>query len=261
MSVWVCTPSARPVEEVEPWARTLRRLGYKIALWRDSTDFPYVVADYIRSGTPGRYPGYSVAANALIADVMALDALAEWFVVLADDTEPDLSHTADEIAAQCDDHFDDHYDLCCEQGVGFYRTLTSEQGSTFGVMQPTGDRFAGGQIDRICGSPWIGREFARRINGGRGPFWPEYTHMFVDEELQNVAIRNGVLWQRPDLIHLHRHHQRESDAIGSNAVHRADPPPHMRADRNDGYTPEHWQKYEALFKTRRAQGFPGSEPL
>ena len=35
-------------------------------------------------------------------------------------------------------------------------------------MQPTGDRFAQGQIDRIAGSAWIGREFARRAYGGNG---------------------------------------------------------------------------------------------
>ena len=96
---------------------------------------------------------------------------------------------------------------------------------TFGVMQATGDRWgenepwaraqfpdAPAYIDRICGSPWIGREFARRMNQGKGPFWREYFHMFADEELQCVAQRLGVLWQRRDLTHHHEHPRRSAGA-------------------------------------------------
>jgi hypothetical protein len=82
------------------------------------------------------------------------------------------------------------------------KECTAHFGGTFGVMQPTGDRWANGSIDRICGSPWLGREFCTRMYHGKGPMYGGYLHMFGDEELQHVATRLGVLWQRRDLTHL-----------------------------------------------------------
>ena len=101
-----------------------------------------------------------------------------------------------------------------------------------------------------------GARVCQRINHGNGPLWPEYTHMFVDEELQGVALKYNVLWQRPDLIHLHKHFMRESENLRSQAVAR--PVPTHLAEPN---SPEHWKKYKALFAERQAAGFPGSEPL
>jgi hypothetical protein len=123
-------------------------------------------------------------------------------------------------------------------------------------MQPTGDRFAGGSIDRICGSPWIGRVFARRMYHGRGAFFPEYWHMFGDEELQEVALRMGVLWQRRDLTQLHRHFMRAHDGVESHAIKTAVPPHLIEANSR-----EHWDKYKALFLARKGAGFPGHEPI
>ena len=111
-----------------------------------------------------------------------------------------------------------------------------------------GDRFAGGSIDRICGSAWLGREWCLRINQGKGPLWPEYTHMFSDEELQNVAIKYGVFWQRPDLTHLHNHWGREPGGQAPEFLKRAN-------------SSAEWDAYKKLFRERRAAGFPGSEPL
>lgn len=231
MSVWLTIPSARPPAEAEKCLALWRGQGYKIALWREGReswpfpDFCYQVESY---------PGYAKAVNVLMSIVMLHDADAEWFVTGGDDVEPDLNHTADEIAPQLTAHF----------------------AGTFGVMQPTGDRFANGSIDRIAGSPWIGREFARRMYGGNGPYWHEYRHMFLDEELQCVAEKHGVFWQRRDLIHLHQHFMRENAHLESMAVKR-DIPPHL----NEANSPEHWKKYQAIFKARKAAGFPGSEPL
>lgn len=90
-------------------------------------------------------------------------------------------------------------------------------------------------------SAWIGREFARRAYGGNGPLWDAYTHMFVDEELKCVAEKNGVYWMRPDLVQLHMHWQRESEAIDSRAIGKPETarPAHMHPALNDGYTREH----------------------
>ena len=116
-------------------------------------------------------------------------------------------------------------------------------GTAFGQAARWPD--APAMIDRICGSPWIGREFALRINGGKGPWWPEYRHNWADEELQCVAKSLGVLWQRRDLTHYHDH-----------------------ARRNGGKWQEHQRWFDAdytrmkpLFDQRKRDGFPGSQPL
>lgn len=257
MSVWFAIPSKRPPAEAQPIIDLWRRRGYKVAIWRDMGDAP-VSCDLM---LVGKYQGYSKAVNELCRQIlkpsMAGDWLechghgdleAQWIVTGGDDTEPDPNHTADEIGQECSTYF--HARNCqCWQDCG-------DCTRTFGVMQPTGDRFAGGSIDRIAGSPWIGREFALRVNGGRGPYWPEYTHMFVDEEIMEVAVKLGVFWQRRDLTHLHHHFMRKSNAIDSPAI--AKPiPAHLR----EANSPEHWNKYHALFSKRKREGFPGHEPL
>ena len=241
-SAWLTIPSARPVAEVAELVEKWSSLGYGVALWRDEPErylAPKLagLADIVLSG---QYPGYAQAVNALIREV-ARHPEAEWFIAGGDDTLPDPDHAAEEIAAQCCEHF----------------------AGAFGVMQPTGDRFAQGQIDRIAGSAWIGREFARRAYGGNGPLWAEYTHMFVDEELKCVAEKYGVYWMRPDLVQLHMHWQRESAAIDANAIGKPESarPAHMHPSNNDGYTGAHWMRYKGIFMQRKAAQFPGSELL
>ena len=220
MGVWLTIPSARPLQETAPVFAKWAKRGYMVFLWIDKHR--------------GAYPGYAVAVNTLIREAMRIDPNIEWFVTGGDDTEPDPNHSADDIAMQCWSYF----------------------GGTYGVMQPTGDRFAQGSIDRIAGSAWIGREFAERSYGGHGPLWCEYEHMFVDEELQEVAIQQGVFWQRPDLVQLHRHFMRETDALDSRAVQRAVPRHLVKWN-----TQEHWDCSKAIFQKRKREGFPGSEPL
>ena len=123
-------------------------------------------------------------------------------------------------------------------------------------MQPTGDRYAGGCIDRIAGSPWLGREWCLRANGGRGPFWPEFTHMFSDECLKRTAEKLGVYWARPDLTHFHNHFMRETSAIDSEAVRKA-VPQHLK----QWNTPEHWDEMKAIFKRLEADHFAPCMPL
>jgi hypothetical protein len=109
-----------------------------------------------------------------------------------DDMSPDPDHEPTVIAGECADHFK----------------------GTFGVMQPTGDRWSNSQgeayADKVAGSAWVGREFCERTYGGEGPFWHEYWHMCADNELLEVASKLGVFWQRPDLEHYHDHWQSEA---------------------------------------------------
>jgi hypothetical protein len=127
---------------------------------------------------------------------------------------------------------------------------------TLGVTQPTGDRWGekNGEatIDRIAGSPWMGREFCRRMYHGSGPMYNGYYHNFADEELQCVAQKLGVFWQRRDLIQEHRHWARP----------RGDwrDAPEWAKKINDPRFSD-WDKSKALFAARKAAGFPGHEPL
>lgn len=245
MSVYLCIPSARPPIDAAKILRKWRDQGYHLAIWRDEMEDFWDLCKYygldVDVAMFGKYPGYASAVNRLVSIVLENDPTCEWVVAGGDDTEPDMNHTADEIAGQLTAHFN----------------------GTFGVCQPTGDRFAGGCIDRICGSPWMGREFCRRVYGGRGPLWPEFYHMFVDEHLQAVAQKLGILWQRPDLIHLHRHFTRGSDALNAPAIgvreggqdlYGADkkPRPAFLDVANSG---KHWQESEAIFNRLRAGGF------
>jgi hypothetical protein len=227
MSVWFAIPSARPAPEAEPVVAKWREMGYKIALLRQGEP---IEAD-IHIPTP-IYFGWAQSINMLAGLVLQQDPEAEWIVSGGDDTLPDLANSADIISAQCKAHF----------------------GGTFGVMQPTGDRWADGSIDRICGSPWLGREFCQRMYQGRGPMFDGYAHMFGDEELQQVAVKLGVLWQRRDLIHLHKHYFRTAN---DGVNHGAEIPPHMQ----EWNSRKHWIESQALFNERRVFGFPGHEPL
>lgn len=245
MSVWFVIPSARPPEEAEKVLKLWRERGYKIALWCDSYDDAIAKkCDAFITGEP--YPGYAIAVNRLIASTMNADRQAEWFVTGGDDTEPDPNHSAEEIARECSKHFG---------GMVDDRALPNWC-KTWGVMQPTGDRwhegkggFTNAPIDRVCGSPWMGREFCRRIYNGRGPLWPEFTHMFEDEHLQAVAQKLGILWQRPDLIHRHNHWGRGA----TDGAVLTDPkiPVHLEKWNTD----KHWRESKAIFERLKAGGF------
>ena len=223
---WLCIPSARPVAEVEPVVEKWCEMGYGVALQRDKPPTQRIEGAlvYVR-----QYLGYAEAVNFLSRQVLADHPEVDWIVAGGDDTFPDPNKTADEIA---------------------FELHTSFFGS-YGVMQPTGDPWSdnlGRIIERIAGSPWLGRSWCQRANAGCGPLWPEYLHCFADEELQEVATKLGVFLQRPDLTHFHDHPQRKPNGK---------PAPHMTRWAGQ----EHWRESSALFKARKAAGFPGHEPI
>ncbi len=268
MSVWVCVPSARPPAEQAAWAAKWRTQGYSIAIWRDGGERSEIDYDFCQVG---EYPGYAQATNALIKWVIDNDSSCDWCVAGGDDVYPDPNLRADEIAAQCSRHFSGAFECCYppDRPKAPYGSKYFDQGgsgkdagsyiatATFGVMQPTGHRWgddassramwptAPAYIDRIAGSPWIGREFARRINGGKGPLWPEYHHCWSDQELQELATTLGVFWQRRDLTHFHNHWMLEGKKEPAHLV-----------EANKTY-----QRDKPLFQRRQAAGFPGHEPL
>jgi len=250
MSVWLTIPSKRPPEEAERVLKLWRERGYKIALLRDGLS----------------YGGYALSVNQLICAVRRVDPAARWFVAAGDDVEPDLNHSADETAQQCEDYF-------LEQSRGgriwdLEARIRTQGGATFGVMQPTGDRWGdtpesrklyghdrGAYIDRVAGSAWIGLEFVQRAYCGKGPLWPGYFHMFADEELQEVATRFGCFLQRRDFTQVHRHWGRGPEG-NANQPQGAVKMPEFLKKANDGFG-----EARRLFDARKAAGFPGSELL
>jgi hypothetical protein len=248
VSVWFVIPSKRPLPEAEACLNAWSERGYRVAVAREFADGLLNMRHvhvFVSS-----YCGWARSVNLLVNVVLARHPDVEWLVTGGDDYYPDPNHTADEIARECSDHF---------RNVNIERTgETIEVHPTFGVMQPTGDRWMdrgdgqGAVIDRVAGSPWMGREFCRRMYHGSGPLYNGYFHNFADEELQNVAQKLGVFWQRRDLMQEHRHWARP----------RGDwrDAPEWARKINDPALSD-WEKSKALFAARKAAGFPGHDPL
>jgi hypothetical protein len=249
LSVWFVIPSKRPPAEASECFAAWHRLGYRTAALREEADGKPGMVDFCCPTQS--YLGWSRSVNLLVASVMAYDPHAEWFVTGGDDYFPDPNHTADEIAYACSYHFEQER----LKATGGDSTLIAFHG-TFGVMQPTGDRWMerNGEavIDRIAGSPWMGREFCWRMYHGAGPLYNGYYHNFADEELQCVAQKLGVFWQRRDLMQEHRHWARPRGDW-------RDAPEWAKKINDPAFSD--WDKSKALFAKRKAAGFPGSEPL
>ena len=214
--VWLCMPVVNE-EMCNSHVPMWKDQGYKIALWQDNAYFDVPSADIVINPTK-HYPGYANTVNFLVKNIIPNDC---GLVVFAgEDMLPDQNHKANEISDIFFDKFEDGY----------------------GVMQPIGDDLPG--TERICGSPFVGKPFARNWNMGMGALWPGYNHYFADEELFTLTKSAGLLFQNPDLTHYHDHWTRT------------------------GVKPEHhkplqrrWEHDKALFHFRKEKGFPGCEPL
>jgi hypothetical protein len=249
LSVWLTIPSAKAVPEAQACVDLWRSMGYFVALWRDQHDAVDCDLKIV-----GKYPGYATACNALIREVMARYEDARWCICAGDDIEPDRAKRADDIAAGCERHFDAYFN-----SLAWRDCDGKDHGPTFGVMQPTGDRWGEDQklpnahpmrtayIDRVAASAWYGREYCQRMYGGNGPLFDGYRHMFVDEEAKAVAELMGVYWMRPDLTQLHQHWARQGKQM-----------PAYLAEVNG---PKHWEESKRLYEGRKVAGFPGHEPI
>lgn len=233
--VWFVLPSRREGQDstLSAW----REMGYGVAVTREPHLEP-AIADITIPMV--KYIGWPMSVSLLIKRVLCEHPETRWFVSGGDDTLPDEKLHPNEIAADCEEYFWHRFAL----------------GPLFGVMQPTGDDWIDSQgkiIERVAGSPWIGRKFATRMYGGAGPLYLGYRHVFADEELQLVAQRMGCFWQRPDLTHKHRHWARLSNG-------NAERMPGWAKD-NGIYGEAEWKHGSELFRRRKAAGFPGHEPL
>lgn len=175
-----------------------------------------------------RYPGWPGSVNILSKYLLSWDPFMSVLVTGGDDIFPDENHTAKTLLADFSDHFGSE--------------------DAYGVMQPTGDDLGYKERveDKICASPWMGREWLLASYGGRGPLWDEYYHFFADEELKNVAERQGVLWQRRDVTQRHEHWSRKGG-----------PPKESYQEALDA----HWNRDQAIFNRRKNSDFLNNFPL
>lgn len=216
LEVWFAIPSASPElcrQNLPAW----RDMGYRVVVLQNKEHADDIPADIVR--WIDHYPGWAGSINMLCAEVVPQRATI--IVSGGDDMLPDPNKRASEIACEMLEHF----------------------GGSFGVMQPQGDGYLGAR--HYCGSPWIGREFARRMYGGTGPMHREYHHNWADNELFWVAKGMGLLWARDDLAQRHEHFSRANKTPPS--YWNAEVEPHDRAD-------------VRLFLDRAAHSFPGHEP-
>lgn len=214
MSVWFVIPSKRPLPEASICLEAWKDMGYCTAILREPCDDRPATADIC---LPVReYLGWPRSVNLLVATAMAGSWSSrslpdpEWFVTGGDDYFPDPNKRADEIANECREYFAGRGPAKRFDASTVEMTVDAfELSRTFGVMQPTGDRWGErngiATIDHIAGSPWMGREFCRRMYHGAGPLYNGFYHNFADEHLQRVAEKLGVFWQRRDLKQEHRH--------------------------------------------------------
>jgi hypothetical protein len=264
MRVWLTIPSARPLDQLEPVLIAWRERGYKIALVRQGE--PTKLADLLIP--TDTYLGWAPSINMLTAIVFRSEPDCDWCVGGGDDTLPDPARTAEAIAEECSRHFEGEAWPTCESWKGGYGSAAAARAagqpvkvkkqalwsadlarmySSFGVMQPIGDKAAwpNSHIENFAGSPWLGREWCKRAYQGNGPLFP-YHHSWADEELQNVARKYGVFWQRPDLTQAHMHHTRPGGMPRTEFASMID---------------EDYRVQKSLFLERKANGWPGSEPL
>lgn len=220
MSVWYAIPTAMPTVEAERTLQLWRNMGYRLALYCDvpRKDLKCDLQLY------GDYRGYPKAVNRLCREILNQYPDTNVIVTGGDDIDPDPRHSPELIETEFLTHFR----------------------GTFGVMQPTGDRWMVNSqglcaAERVCESPWMGREFIQKAYQGTGPYCEEYYHFFADEELHDVAIKLGILWNRSDLVHHHHHWSREG---------RPRPSYLAPAKLN-------WDQARELFRARQLQGFPG----
>lgn len=249
MSVWYAIPSARPAAEARTVLSEWRCRGYKIALLRQGESLAGMCDMGMHIETD-HYLGWAYSVNRLAQTIVARDPTAQWIVTGGDDYLPDRRYTAQQIAEDCYKHFLRESDKALKASGQPYRIADyMALSGSFGVMQPTGDRYGAGtkaDIETAAASPWIGREWILRSYGGSGPLWDWYYHYFADTELQHVAQHQGVFWQRPDLTQEHKHWTRE--AVQVMPSHLAEPTRRFVDDR-------------ILFEARQAKGFPGHEPI
>lgn len=220
--VCVAFPSAAPMKQARACLEAWRDMGYSTAILVDDAKRMDLPAD-IKLLTEG-YRGYAASVNLLSRNVLNVLEDCQIIVAAGDDVYPDPDRQAHEIGAEFIEHFD----------------------GTLGVMQPQGHDSWAHRARTLAWSPWLGRAWCQRAYQGHGPLYAGYHHVYVDQELYEVANRLGLYWERPDIMQFHDTWKIKPELI--RPQHLEHVPTHVEADR-------------ALYEERETAGFPGMELL
>jgi len=212
MSIIVAWPSV-DIVEANDTAGVWKAQGYATAVLVETKEEKQPNIDTIIYEP--EWAGFPTAANKLC---QSLASNFDIVVIGGNDLFPVTTKTAQELEKEFKEHFK----------------------GTLGLMHPTGDRY--GSIDIVSVCPWIGAQYIKTMYGGYGPYYSGYYHYFCDAELQDVAVKNNLFWQRPDLSQFHDH-------WGRNGSSR---PEHLMAA-NTRHTAD-----KATYEHRKQHNFPGS---
>ena len=218
---FVVFPSAKP-EKADACVDLWKAAGYKSLVYLDRPDMR-CAADVVSYGVGAPFPGYYRVINGLVWDAFAHGA--DLVTCIGDDMLPP-EQGAEWVARDYFKRF--------PKGLGVYQGCGDLQG-----VDGNGVPAAA----RICGSPTFGVEWANRAYKGTGPFADIYASFYGDEDLYNVAKNLGLLAME---YSVRIHHAHWSWGHAKREAY------HDRAALN-------WERDQAIFKTRQAAGFPGSE--
>jgi hypothetical protein len=223
MKHYAVFPSAT-VEKANSTVSAWNAKGYKTLVYLDTPEMR-CNADVVSYGARATFPGYYRVINDLVW--LAFANGADVVTCIGDDMLPP-DQGAEWVSTDYFKRF--------PNGLGVYQGCGDLQG-----MDGNGVPAAA----RICGSPTFGVEWANRAYQGAGPFADIYSSFYADEDLYNVASKLGLLVMEYSVRIFHKHWswghaQREGY--------------HDRAALN-------WERDKAIFMTRKAAGFPGSDLL
>lgn len=212
--IWAAFPSGNS-EAAAICVKAWQDAGYKVAVLIDDeqADVPCDLL-YQTDSYGGTAASFKILVNEMLGEGARLMAL------INDDFFPTFNASAENVANRYACHFPD--------GCG--------------ALQPTGDWYAA--LSWCCPSPVVDAEFAKRFNGGMGVFWPEYYHLYCDQEFRDVTRRIGCLVETDMIGFEHRHRTRG----------HADQLP---AEKRQKIVARH-DADKALFLSRQAAGFPGA---
>lgn len=227
MAVWVVFPSRNP-ERAKEAVKLWHDKGYMVATWMEPNQSSGADLDI-----SSKFPGYWKACNlmAIVLNQGKPTAFSRSFppvktiVLAADDMEPDPTHPPTEIERELYEKYPDGYV----------------------VMQPVGDDKDGMDgVHRICGSPWFGEGWIKEAFEGRGPCPLPCLNFYGDEILFDISKAQGVLWQRQDLMHYHKHWCRNGPSKVARLPYQVD------------NSRKFWDKDKAFYMSYKERGYPKS---
>lgn len=219
-NVWLVFPS-RNLERAKRTVGLWRDRGYKTCVWME----PGMEKSGADIDVTGRFPGYWLACNKMILDLIKKDESIKTIVIAADDMCPDM-HRPPEIIEQ---------ELYIKYPDGYC------------VMQPTGDDKNGMDgVWRICGSPWFGIGWIKEAFEGNGPCPLPPRCFYGDEALFDIAKAQGVLWQR-DVVSQRHFHWCRTDELKT-----------KRLDYQKTNSDLYWDTDKAWYLSYKESGYMGS---